>query len=303
MSDLIHSGIPKRGPQARRPEWLRVKVQGSTSFNEVGELVEGLKLHTVCESARCPNIWECWGSQRTATFMILGDVCTRNCRYCAVTKGTPAPVDPKEPEHVASAVHHLKLQHAVITSVDRDDLPDGGAAQFAETISAVRTSNPKTRIEVLVPDFLGDGGALQVVLEARPDVLNHNTETVPRLFPSLRSKGDFARSVEVLAGAHRYRVEQGVPLVTKSGLMVGLGETKAEILAAMDELREAHCDVLTLGQYLNPTADHAPIARFYTLEEFADLKVEGLKRGFTHVESGPLVRSSYHAASHVPFSA
>ena len=300
MSDLVRIGVPKRGQGARRPEWLRVKVQGSDAFKEVDGLLDGLKLHTVCESARCPNIWECWGTHRTATFMILGDVCTRNCRYCAVTKGQPKPIDPEEPEHVAAAVRHLKLAHAVVTSVDRDDLVDFGSAHFAATITAIRAANPNARIEVLVPDFQGDTGALTTVLDAQPDVLNHNTETTPSLFPKLRAAGDFERSLELLGRAHAHRSERRLPLVTKSGIMVGLGETIDEVLQVMDRLREVHCDVITLGQYLNPTINHTPIDRFYTLEEFAILRREAIARGFLHVEAGPLVRSSYHAATHVP---
>jgi lipoyl synthase len=300
VSDLVRIGVPKRGTGARRPEWLRVKVQGSDAFKEVNDLVGGLKLHTVCESARCPNIWECWGGHKTATFMILGDICTRNCRYCAVTKGRPRPPDADEPTHVATAVAHLKLRHTVVTSVDRDDLPDFGSSHFASTIRAIRAQNPATRVEVLIPDFRGDLAALHIVLDARPEVLNHNTETVPRLFPKLRAKGDFERSLELLARAHAYRGEHGVSMITKSGLMVGLGETIDELLVVMDRLRGAHCDVITLGQYLNPTVEHTPIDRFYTLDEFALLRREALARGFLHVEAGPLVRSSYHAAGHVP---
>ena len=232
--------------------------------------------------------------------MILGDVCTRNCRYCAVTKGVPRAPDPEEPEHVAYAVSHLKLAHAVITSVDRDDLPDFGAGHFAATIKAVRAHNPATRIEVLIPDFKGDAAALQTVLDPEPNVLNHNIEPVPRLFPVLREKGDFKLSLDLLARADRYRVAHHVPMVTKSGLMVGLGETIDELREVMDRQRAVSCDVITLGQYLNPTIEHVPIDRFYTLEEFALLKREAISRGFCHVEAGPLVRSSYHAAAHVP---
>ncbi|MBI5509479.1 MAG: lipoyl synthase [Deltaproteobacteria bacterium] len=300
MSDLIQNGVPKRGTGARRPEYLRVKIQGSTTYREVGQLLGGLKLHTVCESARCPNIWECWGSHKTATFMIAGDVCTRNCRYCAVTKGRPEPLATDEPAQVAKAVWQLKLAHAVVTSVDRDDLADFGAGQFAATIRAIRTLSPTTRVEVLIPDLKGDAAALQTILDARPEVLNHNVETVPRLFPKLRAKGDFERSLTLLARADAFRREHGVPMVTKSGIMLGLGETIDELLAVMDALRRVRCDVLTLGQYLNPTTDHTPIDRFYTLEEFATLRAAGQERGFAHVEAGPLVRSSYHAASHVP---
>jgi len=279
---------------------MRVKIKDSATYKEVGALLDGLELHTVCEEARCPNIWECWGQHRTATFLIMGDICTRNCRYCAVKKGRPEPLDAEEPANLARAVAQLKLAHTVITSVDRDDLEDYGSRHYAEVIAAVRELNPETRIEVLIPDFRGDLEALGRVLDARPEVLNHNTETVPRLFPRLRAKGDFSRSMTLLERAHAYRLEHDAKLVTKSGLIVGLGEEQAEILAVMDELRRVHCDVITIGQYLNPTRKHAPVAKFYTPEEFADLEREAEARGFLHVESGPLVRSSYHAHAHVP---
>ena len=296
MSELIQ--LPATG--ARRPEWMRVKIKDSATYRSVGVLLDGLELHTVCEEARCPNIWECWGQHRTATFLIMGDICTRNCRYCAVKKGRPDALDPDEPAHVARAVAHLRLAHAVVTSVDRDDLDDYGSGHYAEVIDAIRELNPKTRVEVLIPDFRGDPDALRRVLDARPEVLNHNTETVPRLFRKMRAKGDFARSMELLARADAYRREHDISMVTKSGLMVGLGEEWREILEVMDELRRARCDVMTIGQYLNPTRKHAPVAKFYTPEEFAELEREGRARGFAHVESGPLVRSSYHAHAHVP---
>ncbi len=302
MSDLVQIGIPARGKNARRPEWLRVKIQSNDAFKEVDGLLGGLKLHTVCEEARCPNIWECWGRHKTATFMILGDICTRNCRYCAVTKGRPLPPDPDEPQNVAAAVKHLQLAHAVVTSVDRDDLSDYGASHFADTIAAIRRFNPGTRIEVLIPDFMGNVEPLQALLDARPEVLNHNTETVPRLFPKLRARGDFERSMQLLQRADAYRTASAPSLITKSGVMVGLGETLSELTDVMDRLRAVNCDVITLGQYLNPTIKHTPIARFYTLEEFAELRKAALARGFKHVEAGPLVRSSYHAATHVPTS-
>ena len=287
--------------RGRRPEWLRVKIKDSETYQHVDRLVHGLKLHTVCEEARCPNIWECWGQHRTATFMILGDICTRNCRYCAVTSGRPqAPPDASEPARVADAVAHLGLGHAVITSVDRDDLPDYGAGHFAATIAAIRAMKPDCRIELLIPDFLGDARALELVLEARPDVLGHNVETVPRLYRRMRPKGSYARALELIERAHRYRSERGVRMTTKSGLMVGLGEEHHELLAVMDDLRAHGCDVLTLGQYLNPTRKHAPIARYYAPDELAALRDEGLARGFRHVVAGPLVRSSYHAHEHVP---
>jgi lipoic acid synthetase len=279
---------------------MRVKIQDSATYKQVNRLLDGLELHTVCEEARCPNIWECWGQHRTATFLIMGDICTRSCRYCAVKKGRPDPLDPEEPSRVARAVAQLHLSHAVITSVDRDDLDDHGSGHYAEVIRAVREKNPKTRVEVLIPDFCGDRSALGRVLDARPEVLNHNTETVPRLFRRMRAKGDFRRSMELLARADAYRREHRIHMVTKSGLMVGLGEEQGEILEVMEELRRAKCDVVTIGQYLNPTRKHTPVARFYTPEEFSDLEREARARGFAHAECGPLVRSSYHAHAHVP---
>lgn len=301
MSELVKLGIPKTGPDARRPPWLRVKVTDTETYRDVGRLLDGLGLHTVCEEARCPNIWECWGKHKTATFMILGDVCTRACRYCSVTSGRPSgPPDAREPENVAEAVARLGLTYAVVTSVDRDDLPDFGAGHFVATIQAIRRRQPGCRIEVLIPDFMGHDAALTQVLDARPEILDHNTETVPRLFRRMRSKGVYSRTMEVLQRADRYRTEHQVAMATKSGVMVGLGETFDELLQVMDDLRAVNCDVLTMGQYLNPTMKHAPIHRYYTPDEFAALKAEAVKRGFKHVESGPLVRSSYHAHEHVP---
>lgn len=289
--------------ELRRPPWLRVRVQNTDTFQETGRLLDGLGLNTVCREARCPNIWECWGQHKTATFMILGDICTRACRYCSVTHGRPGPVDAGEPARVAQAVLRLGLRHAVVTSVDRDDLPDFGAGHWVATIHAIRAiraTRPECRLEVLIPDFGGDAAALLAVLRAGPDVLGHNVEMVPRLYPKLRSKGRYERALSVLADAARYRKETGVPMTTKTGLMVGLGEERDELLSVMDDLRERHVDVLTIGQYLNPTIRHAPIVRFYKPEEFVDLKEQGLRRGFLHIESGPLVRSSYHAHEHVP---
>lgn len=304
--DLVQIGAKKK-PSTRhtqagpRPPWLRVVVRDNSTYQDVGKLMEGLKLNTVCEEARCPNIWECWGEHKTATFMILGDVCTRSCRYCSVKSGRPnGPPDANEPEHVAEAVERLGLKHAVITSVDRDDLADKGAGHFVATIQAIRKRTPGTRIEVLIPDFLGDRDALNAVLRAGPDILDHNTETVPRLFKRYRSRGVYKTTLDVLAWSHAYRVQAQVPMRTKTGIMLGLGETMDEILAVMDDLRAVHCDVLTLGQYLNPTAKHAPIVRYYTPEEFATLKEAALAKGFLHCESGPLVRSSYHAHEHMP---
>ena len=301
MEKLIQLGRGGRPARPARPEWLRVKVADTHTYRDVRALLQDLKLNTVCDEARCPNIWECWGKHRTATFMILGEICTRACRYCSVTSGRPqGPPDADEPARVAEAVVRLGLSHAVITSVDRDDLDDYGAGHFARTIGAIRQRAPGCRIEVLIPDFMGDAAALGTVLAAQPEVLDHNTETVPRLYRRMRSKGVYARTLQVLAAADAHRRRGGAPMTTKSGLMMGLGETFDEVLAVMDDLRRVHCDVLTLGQYLNPTSKHVKIDRYWTPQEFAELKREGLRRGFLHVESGPLVRSSYHAHEHVP---
>jgi lipoic acid synthetase len=249
-----------------------------------------LQLHTVCEEAQCPNIGECW-NHGTATFMILGDVCTRSCSYCAVAHGRPAAVDTAEPERVAHAIHTLDLNYVVITSVDRDDLADGGAAIFAATIRETRARLPHCRIEVLIPDFQGNEAALQTVLDARPDILNHNTETVPRLYRMARSGGRYSRTLELLARSRRYA--PAIP--TKTGLMVGLGEEHEELIDTLKDLRGVDCEILTIGQYLRPTAAHAPMVRYYHPDEFRELKAIALELGFVHVESGPLVRSSYHA--------
>lgn len=277
----------------RHPAWIRAKAPGGKAYEEVRNLVESAGLHTVCQSAHCPNIGECW-RERTATFLILGSVCTRNCRFCAVCHGAGQPVDPGEPERVADAVAQLGLRHAVITSVTRDDLPDGGAAQFAEAIRLIHGSVAGCSVEVLVPDFQGSQEALAAVLDAEPEILNHNIETVQRLYPAVRPQADYARSIGLLRDAKRIRPE----VRTKSGLMVGLGEQKEEIIAAMGDLRSAGCDILTIGQYLAPSANHAPIERYYTPQEFAELRDVGLGMGFGYVESGPMVRSSYHAAEH-----
>ena len=249
-----------------------------------------LNLHTVCEEARCPNMGECW-HHGTATFMILGDVCTRSCAYCAISHGHPAPADPAEPQRVASAIHALGLSYVVITSVDRDDLKDGGASIFAETIRRTRTRQNDCRIEVLIPDFRGDEAALRTVLDARPDVLNHNTETVPRLYRMARSGGRYSRTLELLDRARRYAPD----IPTKTGVMVGLGEDVDELIATFKDLREVGCEILTIGQYLRPSTGHAPMVRYYHPDEFRDLKQAAHELGFIHVESGPLVRSSYHA--------
>ncbi|HEY1909705.1 MAG TPA: lipoyl synthase [Vicinamibacterales bacterium] len=277
-------------PRLPKPDWLKVRAPGSPNYQRLRGLMRELNLHTVCEEAQCPNIGECW-NHGTATFMILGDVCTRACAYCAVAHGRPAAVDTAEPVRVAEAIRTLDLNYVVITSVDRDDLADGGASIFAETIRETRARLATCRIEVLIPDFQGNEPALQSVLDARPDILNHNTETVPRLYRMARSGGRYARTLELLDRSRRYAPD----IPTKTGVMVGLGEERDELLSTFRDLREAGCGILTIGQYLRPTAQHAPMVRYYDPEEFADLKREALAMGFVHVESGPLVRSSYHA--------
>lgn len=275
------------GP-GRRPEWLRVRLPQGGEFAQTRDVVSRHRLHTVCESANCPNVGECW-SAGTATFMILGNVCTRSCGFCAVLTGRPGTVDLEEPERVAGAIARMGLVHAVITSVDRDELPDGGAGIWAETIRAIRRTSPKTRVEVLIPDFQGQAAALDAVLAARPDILAHNVETVPRLQRKIRPQARYDRSLWVL----RHAKDRG--FITKSGLMLGLGETEEEVTEAMRDLRGVACDILTLGQYLQPTRDHLPVERYWHPDEFARLKSAGDQLGFRHVESGPLVRSSYHA--------
>ncbi|HJQ23260.1 MAG TPA: lipoyl synthase [Blastocatellia bacterium] len=278
-----------------RPEWLKVRLRADESFDRVHQLISDLSLHTVCQEARCPNIYECWG-EGTATFMILGDVCTRHCGFCAVAKGKPRPVDSEEPRHVGEAVKRLGVRHAVVTSVNRDELPDGGALHFAQTIHWIRRLNPGTRVEVLIPDFCGNEAALNTVLVARPDVLNHNTETVPRLYKRVRPDARYEQSLELLRRAHARKGEW--PMLTKSGLMVGLGETVDELLDVFRDLATTGCDILTVGQYLAPTPKYIPIEKYYSPEEFAHLRDEALAMGFRYVESGPLVRSSYHAGRH-----
>jgi lipoyl synthase len=277
-----------------RPGWLKAPAPVGENYRNLKELVEMLQLHTVCESAACPNIGDCW-NRRTATFMILGNVCTRRCGFCAVQKGAPLAVDYDEPRRVAEACAILGLKFAVITSVNRDDRKDGGAELFALTIRAIRERVAGCGVEVLVPDFQGSHAAMDIVLEASPDVLNHNTETVPRLYRQVRLGARYERSLDMLAYAKHAR--PGIP--AKSGLMLGLGETIDEVLAVMRDLRGSNVDILTLGQYLRPSPKHLPILRYVTLEEFADLKRAGYEMGFQHVESGPLVRSSYHAADAV----
>ncbi len=280
-------------PQARRrPEWLKARLPGGERYARLREIIDRHKLHTVCQEARCPNMGECWNNG-TATFMILGDVCTRSCGFCAVKTGRPEGLDAAEPRRVAEAVSMLGLKHAVVTSVNRDELYDGGAQIFAETIREIRKANPGTRIEVLIPDFKGEEFALDIVLDALPDILNHNTETVPRLYPVVRPQALYERSLQLLDRAGR----RG--FTTKTGLMLGIGERSEEVLAVMKDLRNVRCNILTLGQYLQPTKEHLPVDRFVHPDEFASLKEAGLAMGFKHVESGPLVRSSYHAEEQV----
>jgi lipoic acid synthetase len=277
-------------PRKPKPDWLKVRAPGSPSYLRLKGLMRDLGLHTVCEEARCPNIGECW-HHGTATFMILGDVCTRACSYCAVAHGRPAALDAAEPERVAKAIQTLGLNYVVITSVDRDDLPDGGASIFAETIRETRARLSRCRIEVLIPDFQGNDTALHSVLDARPDVLNHNTETVPRLYRMARSGGRYSRTLQLLDRSRHHAPD----IPTKTGVMVGLGEEPDELVATFKDLRGVGCGILTVGQYLRPSLAHAPMVRYYHPDEFAALKRIALDLGFVHVESGPLVRSSYHA--------
>jgi len=279
----------------RHPPWLKVRAPGGPEFAETMATVRELGLHTVCQEARCPNIGECWG-HRTATFMLLGDTCTRNCGFCAVTHGRPLAVDPAEPLRVASAVARLGLRHVVVTSVNRDDLADGGAAHFAATARAIKRLLPGCRVEVLVPDFQGNLASVAEVVASPIDVFNHNLETVPRLYRRARAGARYARSLAVLEAARRAR--EG--LLTKTGLMLGLGETQEELASVFRDLRSIGCDILTLGQYLRPSGEHLPVERYVPPEEFTALGAEALALGFRHVEAGPLVRSSYHAWSHVP---
>jgi lipoic acid synthetase len=277
-------------PRQPKPDWLKVRAPGSENYLRLKGLMRTLGLHTVCEEANCPNIGECW-HHGTATFMILGDTCTRSCGYCNVTHGAPKPADADEPVKVASAIHAMELAYVVVTSVDRDDLPDFGAGHFAETIRQTRARIPGCRIEVLVPDFQGQEASLRTVLDAGPDVLNHNIETVPRLYRSARPGGRYDRALQLLDRSRT--IAPHIP--TKSGLMVGLGEAFDEVVATMGDLRSAGCRIVTIGQYLRPSLANLPMARYYTPAEFAELKQIGLGLGFGHVESGPLVRSSYHA--------
>ena len=277
-------------PREPKPEWLKVRAPGSENYLRLKGIMRELKLNTVCEDAHCPNIGECW-HHGTATFMILGDVCTRACAYCAVKHGKPDPLDLGEPARVAEAVQAMRLKYAVVTSVDRDDLPDGGAGIFAATIREIKARTPECRVEVLIPDFKGEEAPLRAVLAARPDILNHNTETVPRLYRMARSGGKYSRCLELLDRSTRLAPD----IPTKTGLMVGLGETTDELVEVFKDLRKVGVAILTIGQYLRPSMDHAPMTRYYHPDEFAELKRLALGLGFVHVEAGPLVRSSYHA--------
>ncbi|HEU0020463.1 MAG TPA: lipoyl synthase [Dehalococcoidia bacterium] len=284
------AGAGKPLVRPRLPEWLKVKMPGSPRYIELRQLMRGQQLHTVCEEAHCPNIGECW-DRGAATFMILGDICTRACRYCAVTSGRPTGLDLQEPARLAETVKMMGLRYCVITSVNRDDLPDGGAFIFAACINQIRAQVSGCKVEVLIPDFAGAWPALLKVTEARPDVLNHNIETTRRVFPSVRPRGDYQLSLDLLG-----KVKENDPnLVTKSGIIVGMGESWAELIATMRDLRTVNCDLLTIGQYLRPSIKHLPLARYYTPAEFGELREIGIGLGFKHVASGPLVRSSYHA--------
>ena len=285
-------------PRPERPEWFKIRLQTNDEYKRVNHLVSSLNLHTVCQEARGPNIYECWG-QGTATFMILGDVCTRHCGFCSVMKGKPGAVDPLEPGHVADAIETLRLQYAVITSVDRDDLPDEGAGHWAQVITAVRNRTPKCRIEVLIPDFNGKRELLDIVLDARPDCLAHNIETASHLYRRVRPVAVYENTLKILESSVLYREQRHLDIAVKCGIMVGLGETMDQLLDTLKDIALTGCDIMTVGQYLPPKKAALPLDRYYSLEEFAHIKAEGLKMGFKHVESGPLVRSSYHAKQQI----
>jgi lipoic acid synthetase len=278
-----------------RPEWLKVRVHDNELSRGIAALVADKHLNTVCQEARCPNLFECWGVDKTATFMLMGDVCTRHCGFCAVTQGAGRPLDPEEPRHVAEAVKTLGVRHAVVTSVNRDELPDGGAAHFAATIREIRALTPDVTVEVLIPDFLGSEAALSAILDEGPEVLNHNTETVERLYKRVRPDALYARSRELLRRAAAWRDDRKISMKVKSGVMVGLGETREELSKTLRDLRANGVEVVTVGQYLQPHARRLPVERYYTPDEFEELRKEGEALGFFRVESGPLVRSSYHA--------
>lgn len=290
---MEESGVlDQQGTRTKKPDWLRVRLPVGENYKQVRSLVDTYKLHTICESGNCPNMGECWGAG-TATFMILGNVCTRSCGFCAVATGRPGAVDWDEPQRVAEAIYLMKVKHAVITSVDRDELKDGGSILWANAIRAIRTLNPETTLETLIPDFKGDKENLQRIIDVAPEVVSHNLETVERLTKQVRIQAKYPRSLEVI----RHLKQEGMR--TKSGIMLGLGETKAEVVQAMEDLQANGCDVLTIGQYLQPTKKHLPVARFIHPDEFAELKEIGYDLGFDYVESGPLVRSSYHAEKHL----
>jgi len=282
--------------QVKRPEWLKVKISWDENYRRVKSLLARFNLHTVCQEANCPNISHCF-EQGTATFLILGDVCTRGCKFCDVKRGVPLSVDGDEPKRLAEATEKLKLQYVVITSVTRDDLPDGGATIFARTIREIKRSIPDCKVEVLIPDFAGSFESLKMVLEAKPDVLNHNLETVKRLYPKVRDGADYQRSLNLLLNVKR--IDKSI--IAKSGIMLGLGESWDEIVSLMNDLKNAGCELLTIGQYLSPSEAHLPVAKFYHPDKFAELKIIGERMGFAHVESGPLVRSSYHAKEQIKY--
>lgn len=287
--------MSKHNDLLRKPEWLKIKLNTNENYIGLKKMMRENNLHTVCEEAKCPNIHECWAVRRTATFMILGDVCTRACRFCAVKTGLPNELDLQEPERVASSVSLMNLKHVVVTAVARDDLKDGGAKIFAETIRAIRRKNPFTTIEVLPSDMGGVYENIKTLMDAKPDILNHNIETVKRLSPRVRARATYERSLELLRRSKE--LQQDIP--TKSSIMIGLGETKDEIIEAMDDLRTNHVDIITIGQYLQPTRSHLKVEKYYHPDEFKELKEIALSKGFTHCESGPLVRSSYHADEQV----
>jgi len=287
--------VPSRPLRLERPEWLKVRLNTTGEYETVRRMMRRLSLVTVCEEARCPNIHECWARERTATFMLLGDVCTRHCGFCAVGKGRPGSLDPEEPRRVAEAVAELGLSHAVVTSVNRDDLPDGGAAHFAATIRAIRALGKGCTVEVLIPDFCGNWEALETVLREEPEILNHNLETVARLYRRVRPDAIYSRSLELLERAQARRTGLGSATRTKSGVMVGLGETMDELLETLEDLRAHGCDIATVGQYLQPYEKRLPVERYYTPEDFDGIRAAGEAMGFLRIEAGPLVRSSYHA--------
>ncbi|MEM9292229.1 MAG: lipoyl synthase [Acidobacteriota bacterium] len=301
---LIQIGAARNKPAAKRsgrPDWLRIRLSTPGRYHQIKKLVDEKNLNTVCQEARCPNIYECWGEHGTATFMILGDICTRRCGFCAVTSGRPKKgVDADEPRHVAEAVQIMELRHAVITSVDRDDLPDGGARHFQQVIDAIHELNPLTAVEILTPDFRKVDDALDIVLAARPEVFSHNMETVPRLYRKARPGSRYQRSLDLLADAARRRDAGEYSGRVKTGIMVGLGEEPDEVRSTLQDIRDAGVEVITLGQYLQPTPKHLPVDRWVTPEEFAEYKAFALEIGYAYCESGPLVRSSYHAHEHVP---